>query len=172
MNTSLVTRQWRHGFMVVIAIVACLWPTAMQAQRKAKPTVDFASKYMAQQSATAEGLTCTTISPQMLQQMCQHNSDSPYLPLLTVAKSMRIVSVKRTGERQAYAEAVDALLSTHSGRFVHHRTEGDVSVYVRRRQGYIVEAVFVQRATDATMLFTAITGKLTDDIIHRILFQP
>ncbi|MDO4715397.1 MAG: DUF4252 domain-containing protein, partial [Bacteroidales bacterium] len=143
------------------------------AQRKpaVKATVDFASKFLDGHKSASHELTCTTISPQMLLLMAGQNEQSPYKALLLAAKSMRIVSVEHLRHRAKYAESVDSLLAAHSSRFTHYKSEGEVSVYVRRRKEHIVEAIFVQRADDVYMLFTVITGRLTDDLIHQLLYQ-
>lgn len=157
------------GQLLLLLCISIAQPLATQAQRKPRATVDFASKFLAEHGTTANKLSCTTISPQMMQQIQEHNNTSRYKGLLAMAKSMRIVSVKDLDDRATYMEAIDQLLATHSSRFAHHLTEGAVSVYVRKKQGHIVEAVFVQRTEDVPLLFTVVTGQLTNEAILQLL---
>lgn len=150
------------GLLLTLTICS----TSVQAQNEQ----DFASRYM---SLYAKGtsLKCTTVSPLMLEKMMDLpdvKSDEQKKALLSQLKSIRLVNNTAKGETQKLYNNAQQLAKHNAARYKLYAQRQSKRLYVRRKDGLIVEMVLFMKHNSMLRLIN-LTGNMTDEFIKQVM---
>lgn len=131
---------------------------------------DFASRYMALY-AKGTTLTCTTVSPLMMERMLRLPSveDNEQMKgVLKQVKSIRLVTHTDAAETtHLYEEAVN-LAQCNKARYHLQSEANEKKLYVRRRGKVVVEMVLITKQNDHLSLVN-LTGNMSDKFMEQLL---
>ncbi len=131
---------------------------------------DFASRYMALY-AKGTTLTCTTVSPLMMERMLRLPSvedNEQMKDVLKQVKSIRLVTHTDAAETaHLYEEAIN-LAQCNKARYRLQSEENEKKLYVRRRGKVVVEMVLITKQNDHLSLVN-LTGNMSDKFMEQLL---
>lgn len=150
----------------LLTLIAALISLAASAQKEQ----DFAARFMELHGSEAQ-LSCTTVSPLMLERMMQLpdvEGNDPMKQVLAQLKSIRMVTGGEADKAdQLYAQA-QQLAQHNAQRYRLHTEEPGKTLYIRKRGRVIVEMVLLVKMEKNFSLIN-LTGNMTDQFLRQVL---
>ncbi len=131
---------------------------------------DFASRFMTLY-AKGSSLTCTTVSPLMMERMLQLPSvedNEQMKQVFSQLKSIRMVSNSDDSESQRFHQLAVKLARRNSARYKLWGRKGDDLLYTRRRGRITVEVVLILNR-HSNFYLVDLTGNMNDQFISQLL---
>lgn len=131
---------------------------------------DFASRFMALY-AKGTTMTCTTVSPLMMERMLRLPSvedNEQTKDVLKQVKSIRVVSNTSTEETVHLYEKAISLAQCNKARYHLQSEENEKKLYARRRGKVVVELVLITKQNDHLSLVN-LTGNMSDKFMEQLL---
>lgn len=131
---------------------------------------DFASRFMTLY-AKGSTLTCTTVSPLMMERMLHLPSvedNEQTKDVLQQLKSIRLVSNTDASETTRLYEKATSLALRNKARYRLQGEENGKKLYVRRRGKVVVEMVLITKQNDHLSLVN-LTGNMSDKFMDQLL---
>ncbi len=153
----------RHFFCLLLLSVWLSLPLAAQREQ------DFASRYMSLYGGSAD-LTCTTISPLMMEKMMKLDrldGNDSLRQVLAQLRSIRVVTGRRTAEAEDLLKKSRELALTNHKRYKLYAEADEKSIFVRTRGKVTVEIVLMLKA-GGTFVLTDLTGNMTRSFIEEL----
>lgn len=131
---------------------------------------DFAARFM---SLYGKGttLTCTTVSPLMMERMLRLPSvedNEQMREVLKQVKSIRLVSNTNTDESSALYEKALKLAKRNKARYRLQAEEDDKKLFARRRGTVVVEMVLLMKQNGHLSLVN-LTGNMSEKFMEQLL---
>lgn len=149
----------------LLLVVGC-FSFSIQAQNEQ----DFASRYMSLYG-NGTSLKCTTVSPLMLEKMMDLpdvKSNEQKKTLLSQLKSIRLVNNTIKGETQSLYNSAQQLVTHNAARYKLYAQHQSKRLYVRRKDGLIVEMVLFMKHNRMFRLIN-LTGNMTEEFIAKVI---
>ncbi len=131
---------------------------------------DFASRYMALY-AQGTSLSCTTVSPLMMERLLQLPSvegNEQMKQVLSQLKSIRMASNTDSDETTRLHRLAVKLARRNAARYKIWGSQGDKMLFTRRRGKVIVELVLIMKKSGHFCLVD-LTGNMGEQFIEQIL---
>lgn len=131
---------------------------------------DFASYFMANY-AKGTSLTCSTVSPLMMEKMLQlpeANEDADMKPILEKLKSIRFAVNADKGETPRLFTLANEVAERNAKRYKPWAVDDTKHIYIRKRGQVIVEVVLVM-TRDELFHLVNLTGNLDEKLMMRLL---
>lgn len=131
---------------------------------------DFASRFMALY-AKGTTLTCTTVSPLMMERMLHLPSvedNEQTKDVLQQLKSIRLVSNTEASETTHLYEKATSLALRNKARYRLQGEDNGKKLYVRRRGKVVVEMVLITKQNEHLSLVN-LTGNMSDKFMDQLL---
>ena len=151
-------------------ILVLLLLTAAFLCAKAQREQDFASRYMALY-AQGTSLSCTTVSPLMMERMMQLPSveeNEQAKKVLQQLKSIRMIQHSESSEATHLYNLATRLAQRNSARYKMRAEDHGRQLYVRKRGRLIVEMVLMMKRNNHFCLVD-LTGNMSESFMEQIL---
>lgn len=153
-------------------LTLCLLIAGIAFSAAAKGEEDFASRYVALYG-DAHKLSCTTISPQMMERIMELEPDDQTAlsrEVLSQIKSIRILTCGTDStEAKDLFDKAEQLANRNRRRYDTYATADDQNIYTRRHGDQLVECVLVKLKGGNTFYMLNLTGTMSDDFLQQIL---
>lgn len=149
--------------LILLMIVA--FPSSAQQEH------DFAAHFMETYGNTEE-LTCTTVSPQMMERIIrlkEVEGGDKNLQVLTQIKSIRIISCGQYSEAGVFYKKAGMLARENKKRYKRYAEKDDTAIYIRRRGRLIVELVVIRLKDEKNFSLLNFTGNMSDKFISQVM---
>lgn len=154
-----------------VALVALLWMAVVPAA--AQREQDFALRFMKQYAAHNDQVSCTTISPAMMEKMMKvatSENQAHVKNVLSHLKSIRVVSSKPGSETRELSRKALQLMTTNTRRYrplTGETTTSDGGLWVRSKGNTIVELVMID--TTKGLQIVNLTGNMDRAFLQEIM---
>ena len=162
---------FRSSVRAAVALVALLWTMALPAAGQREQ--DFALRFMKQYAAHNDQVSCTTISPAMMEKMMKvatSENQAHVKNVLSHLKSIRVVSSKPGATTDALSRKALQLMNTNTRRYqplTGEPPKEDGGLWIRSKGKTIVELVMID--TTKGLQIVNLTGNMDRAFLQEIM---
>lgn len=150
-------------FLTLLVLLLPLLATAQKEQ-------DFSSRFMTLYG-NDYAITCTTVSPLMMERMMQLpkvEGNEQMQQVLSQLKSIRLLASEKAGDGPHLFANAKELAKNNPSRYKLYAEENDKCLYTRRRGKTIVEVVlFMEQASHFSLI--NLTGNMDEKFLEKVM---